>query len=101
LTVRGGKLNLISTLLAICDSAFGPRGDPKALTLQNPPSIRAPMAAGAIPPPLFFERSQPREHIGSRHRSLKDVPFVTKSVDHVLERPARFICDQEPSDYRR
>src|SRR5439155_17174840 len=28
----------------------------KPLTLQNVPSIRAPMAAGAIPPPLFFER---------------------------------------------
>jgi len=28
----------------------------KALTLQHLPSIRAPMAAGAIPPPLFFER---------------------------------------------
>jgi hypothetical protein len=27
----------------------------KALTLHDPPSIRAPMAAGAIPPPLFFE----------------------------------------------
>jgi len=26
----------------------------KPLTLQKPPSIRAPMAAGAIPPPLFL-----------------------------------------------
>jgi hypothetical protein len=30
--------------------------DGKALTLQAVPSIRPPMAAGAIPPPLFFER---------------------------------------------
>jgi hypothetical protein len=34
----------------------GPDGGRKALTLQGLPSIRAPMAAGAIPLPLFFER---------------------------------------------
>jgi hypothetical protein len=31
------------------------------LTLQDLPSIRAQMAAGAIPPPLFFEQ---RRHVG-------------------------------------
>jgi hypothetical protein len=31
----------------------------KALTSGKPPSIRAPMAAGAIPPPLFFGQRRP------------------------------------------
>jgi len=31
-------------------------GSEKALTLRGPGSIRPAMAAGAIPPPLFFER---------------------------------------------
>jgi hypothetical protein len=38
------------------DRASDPLTGEKALTLPDPPSIRAPMAAGAIPPPLFFER---------------------------------------------
>ena len=51
------KFNLFSTL----SRHFEPdlpvlRGARKALTLQGAPSIRPPMAAGAIPPPLFFER---------------------------------------------
>jgi len=46
----------------------------KALTLQNPPSIRAAMAAGVIPPPLFFERSLPCERIGSGNCGLRGTP---------------------------
>ena len=38
----------------------------KALTVQDSPSIRPPMAAGAIPPPLFFEQRRFREHFGFR-----------------------------------
>src|SRR5713101_2943918 len=41
----------------------GPFGGRNALTLRGLPSIRAPMAAGAIPPPLFFER---RRQVGPR-----------------------------------
>jgi len=40
----------------------GSEGLGEALTLQRAPSIRPPMAAGAILPPLFFERR--------RHASL-------------------------------
>ena len=32
------------------------------MTVQDSPSIRPPMAAGAIPPPLFFEQRRLREH---------------------------------------
>jgi small subunit ribosomal protein S20 len=32
----------------------------KPLTVRGPPSIRPPMAAGAIPPPLFFELGRMR-----------------------------------------
>jgi hypothetical protein len=51
-----GKFNLISTLLAPSRPPFGAFGGWKSLTLQGMASIRAAMAAGAIPPPLFFER---------------------------------------------
>jgi hypothetical protein len=51
---------------------YRPFGQRKALTLHNPPSIRAAMAAGVIPPPLFFERSLPCERIGSGNRDLGD-----------------------------
>jgi len=44
----------------------------KTLTLQNPPSIRAPMAAGAILPPLFLWGQPSREHFGSGTGLLKD-----------------------------
>jgi hypothetical protein len=56
LTGQHGKFNLISSLSAFFGRACGLGVARKALTLQNLPSIRAPMAAGAIPPPLFFER---------------------------------------------
>jgi hypothetical protein len=31
------------------------------------------MAAGAIPPPLFFERRRPAEHLRSGHGFLKGI----------------------------
>jgi hypothetical protein len=31
------------------------------------------MAAGAIPPPLFFERRRPAEHLRSGHGILKGI----------------------------
>lgn len=34
------------------------------------------MAVGVIPPPLFFERSSPGEHIGSGNRSLRNVAMM-------------------------
>jgi hypothetical protein len=47
----------------------------KPLTLASPPSIRAALAAGAIPPPLFFGRRRvPPERIGLvAHRLRIDV----------------------------
>jgi len=61
----------------------------KPLTLQNAPSIRAPMAAGAIPPPLFFERRR-RASIFASH-GLASLESIEQhiSVDHAVERPAR------------
>src|SRR5580704_13725784 len=51
-----GKFNLISTLSAFAAGLETLLPGLKALTLQDVASIRAPMAAGAIPPPQFFER---------------------------------------------
>jgi len=42
------------------------------LTLQHPASIRAQKAAGAILPPLFFERRRHFSAIGSCHGILED-----------------------------
>jgi len=47
------------------------------------------MAAGAIPPPLFFERPPSREHICfPRSGMLREHRTIT-SVDDAAERPAR------------
>jgi len=60
------------------------------------------MAAGAIPPPLFFERLPATEHIcvqhiGSGNGILRGIRN-TRSVDHVLKRPARaFAIESERS----
>src|ERR1700720_646716 len=54
LAVWRRKFNLISTLSGFYARACRFGAVWKPLTLQNAPSIRAPMAAGAIPPPLFF-----------------------------------------------
>src|SRR6202000_534514 len=50
------KFNLISTLSAPLGRAPQFRKGRKALTVRSAPSIRPAMAAGAILPPLFFER---------------------------------------------
>src|SRR6266478_5076691 len=61
----------------------------KPLTLQNAPSIRAPMAAGAIPPPLFFERRRPASIFASHGLAFSGNVEQHTSVDHAVERPAR------------
>jgi hypothetical protein len=61
----------------------------KPLTLQNLPSIRAPMAAGAIPPPLFFERRRRASIFASRSLASSGSIEQHTSVDHAVERPAR------------
>jgi len=61
----------------------------KPLTLQNVPSIRAPMAAGAIPPPLFFERRRRASIYASRGLACSGGIEQHTSVDHAVERPAR------------
>jgi hypothetical protein len=48
------KFNHFSSLYVISKPAGRRQGAWKALTLQRGPSIRPAMAAGAIPPPLFF-----------------------------------------------
>src|SRR6266700_2334991 len=67
----------------------GPLADRKALTLQHLPSIRAPMAAGAIPPPLFFERRRQLGLFVGPAMAFSGTRFKTTSVDHSIERPAR------------
>jgi hypothetical protein len=44
----------------------------KPLTVQNAPSIRPPMAAGAIPPPLFFEQRRCGSILAPAHGILKN-----------------------------
>jgi hypothetical protein len=58
LGLNGGrqKFNLANTLTARAGHLLGARPVRKALTLQGRLSIRPPMAAGAILPPMFFER---------------------------------------------
>jgi hypothetical protein len=58
----------------------------KALTLQNPPSITAPMAAGAIPPPLFFERRRDVGILARRQWHTQGHPKTKDSLDHAFER---------------
>src|SRR5207253_2792265 len=53
LTGPAGEIQLCQHLTARIGAGMRP---PKALTLRNGPSIRPSMAAGAILPPLFFER---------------------------------------------
>src|SRR5258707_4906465 len=49
----------------------------KPLTVQDTPSIRPPMAAGAIPPPLFFEQRRCRSILAPAHGILKNTPINT------------------------
>jgi hypothetical protein len=64
------------------------------LTLQNPHSIRAALAAGAIPPPLFFERGLSRERLGSGKRDLERRPLEHQKRTRAQEAGA-LIRDQE------
>jgi len=50
------KFNLANTLPVRAGHLLGTGPVRKALTLQGRLSIRPPMAAGAILPPMFFER---------------------------------------------
>jgi small subunit ribosomal protein S20 len=70
---------------------------PKALTLQTPASIRAAMAAGAIPPPRFFEHcrastNKPLARDCLLPPQLEDANRLTqqrRSFGQYNERPAR------------
>src|SRR5262249_30830196 len=67
----------------------GSEGGGKPLTLRAPPSIRAALAAGAIPPPLFFAR---RRHASIIAPDLGPSEYPKHlSVDHAVERPARLV----------
>jgi hypothetical protein len=59
------------------------------LTVQDAPSIRPPMAAGAIPPPLFFEPRRFRKHFGLRpwqpqEQLTSEHPGNITTVDHAI-----------------
>jgi ribosomal protein S20 len=58
------------------------------------------MAAGAIPPPLFFERSLPRERIGSGNRGLEGVPGTPAASITCLS-GRRAYSRSRASDHRR
>jgi hypothetical protein len=47
------------------------------------------LAAGAIPPPLFFERRRRVSNLRSENGILLRTPEKYTSVDHAVERPAR------------
>src|SRR5216684_4018178 len=88
LAAQRRKFNLISALSAPFDRASGRRRVRKALTLQGAPSIRPPMAADAIPPPLFCGRRHHVSDLCSENGILRNTRKYT-SVDHAVERPAR------------
>jgi small subunit ribosomal protein S20 len=85
---RHKKFNLISGLSAFPGPVGGFRSGRKALTLLAAPSIRPAMAAGAIPPPLFFERRRDVSIFAPAMASLENTWKYT-SVDQLVERPAR------------
>jgi hypothetical protein len=86
---RKQKFNLISHLSALptghraCESAA------KALTAPKAPSIRAQMAAGAIPPPLFFGQRPPplKWQMGFSATAFPEISVLgkTSSVDHAVQ----------------
>jgi small subunit ribosomal protein S20 len=63
------------------------------------------MAAGAIPPPLFFERRTDRTTSLSATPPLRGRPFqpnsLKPSVDHAVEQPAPLKSDQATGHCRR
>src|ERR1700747_2935330 len=54
----------------------------KALTLRPPASIRAAMAAGAIPPPLFFGQRRHFLRSAPCHGSLKETSRTNRYSPH-------------------
>ena len=58
------------------------------------------MAAGAIPPPLFFEQRRDVS-IFAPTMALSGAPRKHTSVDHAVERPARLKPDLLASGHRR
>jgi hypothetical protein len=59
------------------------------LTVPDAPSIRPPLAAGAIPPPLFFEQRRCGSTLASSHGIFKNglrqnTLENTTSVDHAI-----------------
>src|ERR1700751_4953321 len=59
ITGARGEIQPHQPLIESAGETFGPEKHAKALTSEKAPSIRAPMAAGAIPPPLFFGQRPP------------------------------------------
>ncbi|MEH2538930.1 hypothetical protein V1287_002864 [Bradyrhizobium sp. AZCC 1699] len=64
------------------------------------------MAAGAIPPPLFFEQRRLREHFGFRpwhpqERLTLRTPWKIQPAITQFERPARSRADHPSDDSRR
>jgi hypothetical protein len=55
------------------------------------------MAAGAIPPPLFFEGAA--NWAACRAMASSGTRSKTTSVDHRIERPARFGRTRKPNDH--
>jgi len=76
-------------LIGVLERACQFRVARKPLTLQNVASIRAPMAAGAIPPPLFFERRRRASIFASRSLASSGSIEQHTSVDHAVKPPAR------------
>jgi hypothetical protein len=66
---------------------FRPGAAWKALTLQGLPLIRPAMAAGAILPPLFFERRRDVSTL-ALETAFSGTPENHTSVDQAVERPA-------------
>ena len=59
------------------------------------------MAAGAIPPPLFFGRSLGFERIGSGNRHARERSETPGSVDHALRAGDAPIREQDAGDTRK
>src|ERR1700722_5399479 len=86
--ISGGPREIQPHQHLICTFKIGsPRSWPalgarKALTLQAVPSIRTAMAAGAIPPPLFFERRRHEGIFAPAHgivRDARETPYTRET----------------------
>ena len=67
----------------------------KALTVQDAPSIRPSMAAGAIPPPLFFEQ---RRHESICSRSGLPLEHPNNIPASIARRNCRLAKARPPGD---